>query len=152
MVSVSILRKRKWSERRSLHWCHGHSSITDGSASGAEWLSRVRLFATPLDCSPLSASVHGILQARILEWVAISFSRGIFPTQGANLHLLCLLHRRRMLYPLSHRGSPSQMGRKVVFLSVLIMPPSFGNRDVNVQHNCVTLRLVLLQSLGSVHQ
>ena len=30
----------------------------------------------PVDCSPPSFSVHGILQARILEWVAISFSRG----------------------------------------------------------------------------
>ena len=30
----------------------------------------------PVDCSPLGSSVHGILQARILEWVAISFSRG----------------------------------------------------------------------------
>ena len=30
----------------------------------------------PVDCSLPSSSVHGILQARILEWVAISFSRG----------------------------------------------------------------------------
>ena len=30
----------------------------------------------PLDCGPPGSSVHGILQARILEWVAISFSRG----------------------------------------------------------------------------
>ena len=30
----------------------------------------------PMDCSPAGSSVHGILQARILEWVAISFSRG----------------------------------------------------------------------------
>ena len=30
----------------------------------------------PLDCSPPGSSVHGILQARILEWVAIPFSRG----------------------------------------------------------------------------
>ena len=29
-----------------------------------------------VDCSPPGSSVHGILQARILEWVAISFSRG----------------------------------------------------------------------------
>ena len=29
----------------------------------------------PTDCSPLGSSVHGILQARILEWVAIPFSR-----------------------------------------------------------------------------
>ena len=30
----------------------------------------------PVDCSPPGSSAHGILQARILEWVAISFSRG----------------------------------------------------------------------------
>ena len=30
----------------------------------------------PLDCSPSGSSVHGVLLARILEWVAISFSRG----------------------------------------------------------------------------
>ena len=29
----------------------------------------------PMDCSPPGSSVHGIFQARILEWVAISFSR-----------------------------------------------------------------------------
>ena len=29
----------------------------------------------PMDCSPPSSSIHGILQARILEWVAVSFSR-----------------------------------------------------------------------------
>ena len=43
-----------------------------------------QLFLTlcnPMDCSPPGSSAHGILQARILEWVAISFSRGIFPTQ-----------------------------------------------------------------------
>ena len=30
----------------------------------------------PMDCSPQGSSVHGILQARILEWVTISFSLG----------------------------------------------------------------------------
>ena len=30
----------------------------------------------PMDCSPPGSSVHGILQARILEWVAYPFSRG----------------------------------------------------------------------------
>ena len=30
----------------------------------------------PMDCSPPGSCVHGILQARILEWVAISSSRG----------------------------------------------------------------------------
>ena len=35
-----------------------------------------------LDCILLGSAVHGILQARTLEWVAISSSR------GSNLHLL----------------------------------------------------------------
>ena len=44
----------------------------------------------PMDCSPPASSVHGIFQARVLEWVAVSSSRGSFPTQGSNplLHWL----------------------------------------------------------------
>ena len=38
----------------------------------------------PMDCSPPGSSLHGIFKARVLEWVAISFSRGIFQTQGSN--------------------------------------------------------------------
>ena len=34
------------------------------------------LFCDPLDYSPPGSSVHGISQVKILEWVAISFSRG----------------------------------------------------------------------------
>ena len=41
----------------------------------------------PMDGSPPGSSVHGILQASVLEWVAISFS-GIFLTQGLNAGLL----------------------------------------------------------------
>ncbi|XDA73905.1 hypothetical protein R6Z07F_004125 [Ovis aries] len=36
-------------------------------------------FWDPMDCSPPGSSVHGILLARILEWVAISSSRGSSP-------------------------------------------------------------------------
>ena len=38
----------------------------------------------PMDCSLPGSSVHGIVQARILECVAIPFSKGIFLTQGSN--------------------------------------------------------------------
>ena len=34
------------------------------------------ILCNPMDCSPPGSSVHGSLQARILEWVVISFSRG----------------------------------------------------------------------------
>ena len=37
------------------------------------------------DCSPLGASVHGILQARMLEWVAIPFSRKSSQTRDETL-------------------------------------------------------------------
>ena len=51
-----------------------------------------RLFVTPGTVAH-QTPVHGIFQARILEWVAISFSRGrgaVFPTQGSHLVLLHL--------------------------------------------------------------
>ena len=63
-------------------------------------LSHVQTLCDPMDCSPPGSSVHEILQARILEWVVISFSRGIFPTQGSNPGLL---HCRGILCHLSHR-------------------------------------------------
>ena len=36
----------------------------------------------PRDCGPPGSSVHGILQARVLEWVAVPFTKRSFPTQG----------------------------------------------------------------------
>ena len=39
----------------------------------------------PMDYSPSDSSVHGILQARILEWVAISFSRENQDSHSNNL-------------------------------------------------------------------
>ena len=48
-----------------------------------------------VDCSPPGSSVHGIFQARILEWVAISFSRGSSWPRDWN-HTSCF--GRRILY------------------------------------------------------
>ena len=53
--------------------------------------------------SPPVSSVHGIFQARVLEWLTIFLLQGIFLTQGSNPGLL---HCRQMLYHLSHHGSP----------------------------------------------
>ena len=43
---------------------------------GAQSLSHARLFVTLCDCSLPGSSVHGIFQAKVLEQVAISYSRG----------------------------------------------------------------------------
>ena len=50
-------------------------------------LSHVRLFVTPWTIN----TVHGILQARVLEWVTHSLLQGIFPTQGQTLY--CQSHQ-----------------------------------------------------------
>ena len=49
---------------------------------------------------PMDYTVHGIFQARILDWVAFPFSRRIFPTRGLNPELP---HFRQILYQLSHK-------------------------------------------------
>ena len=50
--------------------------ISDKFTNGMLLLSHVRLFVTPWTVARQAPVVHGILQARKLEWVAISFSRG----------------------------------------------------------------------------
>ena len=55
----------------------------------------------PILCNPVNYTVHGILQARMLEWVAFPFSRDgtqVFHTAG------------RFFYQLSHKGSPKESG------------------------------------------
>ena len=78
-----------------ISWCHflhlspslppplGHKSILYICVSipslQVKWSEVAQSCPTlcdPVDCSPPGSSIHGILQARILEWVAISFSRG----------------------------------------------------------------------------
>ena len=56
-----------------------------------------------MGCSRQAPLSMGILQSRMLEWVAMPSFQGIFPTQGSNLGLL---HYRLILYRLSHQGSP----------------------------------------------
>ena len=73
-------------------------------------------------CNPTNYTVRGILQARILEWVAFPFSRGIFPTQGSNPSFL---HCRQMLYQLSHRGSPRIL-EKVAYIPFPVDLPDPG--------------------------
>ena len=53
--------------------------------------------------NPMFYTVHGILQARILEVGSLSLLQGIFPIQGSNPDLP---HCRWILYQLSHQGGP----------------------------------------------
>ena len=103
----------------------------DRSCSGSE--SEVTpscpILCSPIDCSLPGFSIHGIFQARVLEWVAISFSRGIFLTQGLNPGLLPC---RQILYRLSQQGSPrrGREGSKNVHL--LFVHPTHHREAVTV--------------------
>ena len=57
----------------------------------------------PMDCSLLGSSVHGVFQARILDWVAISFSRGY--SQFRDRTRDSCIGRWLLYLPLSHLGS-----------------------------------------------
>ena len=74
--------------------CHIHLMH---SLCEVKWKSLSRVFTL---CDPVDYTVHGILQPRILEWVAFPFSRGSSQTQGSNPGLP---HCRRILYQLSHK-------------------------------------------------
>ena len=62
-----------------------------------------------MDCSLPGSSVHGILQARILEWVAISFSRG--SSQTSNQTQVSCLQADSLLTEL--QGKPKVTVRRV---------------------------------------
>ena len=71
-------------------------------------LGCVQLFVTQwTDCSPPNSSVHGILQARTLEWVDIFLLQEIFLTQGPSPRLLHLLHWQAASLPLVPPGKPN---------------------------------------------
>ena len=88
------------------------SSITyNGNESGKEYiytcmcdqsLQLCPALCNPMDCSLSASSIHGVFQERILEWVAISFSRGSsrFRDQTQVSHIADRLHH------LSHQEIP----------------------------------------------
>ena len=66
----------------------------------------IQLYQTlcgPVDYSPPGSSVHGIFQARILEWFVTPSPR--VSSHPGIKHLLCLLHCKQIFYPLNHWGS-----------------------------------------------
>ena len=81
-----------------------HSSLCVNMNNQLELKVKVKVAQLcPTLCDPMNNTVHGILQARILEWVSCSLLQGLFPIQGLNLGLP---HCRWILYQLGHEGNP----------------------------------------------
>ena len=72
----------------------------------AKLLQSCETLCDPTDCRSPGSSVHGILQARILEGVAMQpgIEPGIFPNQESNLRVLCLLHWQASALPIAPSG------------------------------------------------
>ena len=70
----------RWSSRRWQEWTTTSLGISELKWMGMKFkvfiAQKCLTFHNPMDCSLPGSSVHGISQARILEWVVISFSRG----------------------------------------------------------------------------
>ena len=100
-----------------------------------------------MDCSSSGFSVYGIFQARILGWVAISFSRGSSQTQRLNL---CLLHWQADPLLLSHHsylviGLHFQMYLHFIFQSSQIV-------HICMPHNIYWSEWNILRTLNPVRQ
>ena len=122
------------------------------------WVTKLCLtLCDPMDCSPPGSSVHGILHARILEWGAISFSRGSSHIQGLNP---CLLHWQADSSTLNHLGSPC-MARWILNHWITREVPlcaHFSNEESNVYLLGAAWRLIgmrnaehLIQRLVLLH-
>ena len=90
----------------------------------------------PMDCGPPGSSVHGILQARILEWVAISYSRGSsWPRDGSCISCVSYIGRR-ILYHCSTWEAPIPL---LILANLNIMPGFKKKKNVLAPQYCWSL-------------
>ena len=107
-------------------------------------LSRVQLFCDPMDCSPPGSFVHGVSQARILEWVAITFSHVNYTSvKNKTKHYFA---SRLMLCPL---GSPWLSCLTSLPLSpVYLVITSSKRRSLSPQYKTLPLQVIYCPSMG----
>ena len=72
--------------------------LTEGCACVLKSLQSSPTLCNPVDCSPPGSSVHRILQARILEWVVIPFSRGCSQPRDGTLISCVSCIGRQIIY------------------------------------------------------
>ena len=104
----------------------------------------------PMDCSPPNSSVHGILQARILEWVAMPSSRGSSRPRDRTHISLCLLHWQADSLPLL---PPGKMEKKGASKFVSSWPQiSESSQEARIwAPNASVLRTIRLQQSINLH-
>ena len=101
-------------------------------------LSHVQFFATPVDHSLPGSSVHGISQAKIMEWVVISFSRGSSWPRDWTL-FSCLSGRFLITEP---PGKPSYSIEKSESESCSVVSDSLQPRGLYTVHGILQARIL----------
>ena len=104
-----------------LHKCPTDALLTSkGQKPQSQSVLCVQSCPTLCDCTPSGSSLHGILQARILECVAISSSRGFSQPRGQTLPSVSpVLWADSVL--LGHWGSPSDCAKAPPFFNMHLM-------------------------------
>ena len=117
----------------------------------------------PVDCSPPGSFVQGILQARILEWVAISYTRGSYQSRDRTCISCVSCFGRWILYRLCHqfwflrtqcfRGISSLESGNVLYLNFSAVKPVLSlyvNLLLFLNHTFQTQKLVI-QKLKKIY-
>ena len=102
--------------------------IYTAAAAAAESLQSRPTLCDPMDSSPPGSSVHRILQARALDWVAISFSRNIYIT-------ICKMSMIFM-YDSWRKENSSHQQSHVVVVNVLPPPQRCPHANLQNLHIC----------------
>ena len=98
----------------------------------------------PMDCSPPGSSVHGILQARILEWVAISSSRGSSWPRDRT-HASCSSCIAGRFFTTEAPGKPSESCSVMSDCLQLYSPWNFPGQNTGVGSLSLLQRIFLTQ-------
>ena len=97
--------------------------------------SHVQLFVTPMDWSPPHSSIHGVFQARILEWVVISFFRGS-SLPSDQTHVSCLAGG---FFTAEPPGKPYNPGKRVQSKQKVTLTPYRIGKNSLLSRNATTI-------------
>ena len=140
-LKTAFLECSKWSRKGTVWFSHiwEFSDTEIPSVSCPQDKVKVKVAQScPTLCDPMGYTVHGILQARILEWVAFPFSRGSSQRRDrSQVSWLC----RQTLYRLSHKRSPQYKVALLIWMNQagILMPLLKGTHTRAVNENILKI-------------
>ena len=126
-ITLSIMLVRLLQEHRNISYLQHHNACM----CAAKLLQSCSILYDPMHCSPSGSSVHGIVQARILEWVAMPSSRGSSQPRDRTCDS-CLPHWQKGSLPLVPPGKPLN----IIIVNVNLLKESVrtGKERVGKRH------------------